>query len=141
VKGITPVIAIILLLMITIALIGFAFVWFTSISATLTNQTSQQLTEQQRKMMTAAKIDNMLVDQPAGSNILYIRNTGTVKLLKSETKVYVNDSIEIDCPSSDIDPGDVDACTPTTGDQNAILGGCGTIKITTIGTGDVKSCP
>ena len=42
-KGLSDVIAVILLLLITIAIIGFAFVFFTKLSSTATNATQQQL--------------------------------------------------------------------------------------------------
>lgn len=132
-KGITPVIAIILLLMITIALIGFAFVWFTSIAGTLTNQTGQQLTQQQRKMMTSAKIDAL--DTTSGT--LVIRNTGTVALKISELEVYVNNTAPVsDCSftKTELTPGETDSCT------SGAFQDCINIVITTIGTGDTKSC-
>ena len=134
-KGITPVIAIILLLMITIALIGFAFVWFTTIAGQMTNQTSQQLTEQQRKMMTAAKIE--IID--IASNKTIFRNSGSISLKPSEIAVYVNDSVYVDCSddfgSDEIAPGAIFSCT----DEK--FNTCTNVVITTIGTGDVKSCP
>jgi len=45
-KAITPVVAIILLLLITISMVGFAFVWFTRITQISANATQTQLTTQ-----------------------------------------------------------------------------------------------
>jgi len=136
VKGITPVIAIILLLMITIALIGFAFVWFTSVTGTLANQTGTQLTEKQRQMATAAKIDN--IDTANGE--VTIRNIGTVDLDLSEVEVYA-DGKKVDCDwgGTTVVPARGTATCKEQGGEEKIKN-CNSIEITTIGQGDTRSC-
>ena|SRR3989344_6328943 len=132
-KGITPVIAIILLLMITIAMVGFAFVWFTSVATQLGNATERMSVEQTNQMQTKAKIEN--IDK--ASNTTNIRNSGFVALDLAKTIVYVNDSIQVNCGagfSGSIQPGSVAACT------NVNIGGCRNIAVTTIGTGDTRDC-
>ena len=132
-KGITPVIAIILLLMITISLVGFAFVWFTRMTEGLTNQTSESLNQQMLVQRTKVTIDNF--DEANG--ILVIRNTGSVNLDGAKVKVYVNTTGLIsDCSlSNSIAPGETATCT-----SNGLKTCTGTIVVTSIGTGDSKSC-
>src|SRR3989338_872445 len=60
-KGITPVIAIILLLLITVAMVGFAMVWFQKFVAMTGSQTEENLQtqlDQQSKTIHIANIDN-----------------------------------------------------------------------------------
>ncbi|HLD85699.1 MAG TPA: archaellin/type IV pilin N-terminal domain-containing protein [archaeon] len=130
-KGITPVIAIILLLMITIAMVGFAFVWFTQVAQTASNATQTQMDVQQRQFGTSVRIDN--IDKTSGSVI--VRNTGTYELSATETKVFVNGTIEVTgCPSGSVAPGAVFNCT------DAKITGCGSIRISTIGRSDSANC-
>lgn len=131
-KGITPVIAIILLLMITIALAGFAFVWFGRVGQQVTNQTAEQLAEQQRKQATSAIIDNI----DAANGIVTIRNSGTVTINTNELGIYV-DGTPIQCTGlgATIAPGATATCTNTT-----VIPGCVSVRITTVGTGDQRSC-
>ena len=90
-KGITPVIAIILLIMITISMVSFMFVWFTDFLSKLTGQTEKQLTEQQRRMQM--KISFIGADKGAGGNIFVsLRNTGTVDIRAGELVIFVRNS-------------------------------------------------
>jgi len=134
-KGITPVIAIILLLMITISLVGFAFVWFTRMTESMTNQTSESLNQQMLVQRTKVTIDNY--DEVSGR--LVIRNAGSVNLELGKVSVYVNTTGLIsDCswsPSGSIAPGATTICT-----SNGLKTCTGTIVFTSIGTGDSKSC-
>ena len=84
-KGITPVIAIILLLLITISMVGFAFVWFQRVAQTATSSTDTQLTNQLNTQAQTVAIDN--VDDT--NNIISLRHTGTVNMDTSQVSVYV----------------------------------------------------
>ncbi|MBI2971036.1 MAG: hypothetical protein HYY37_01305 [Candidatus Aenigmarchaeota archaeon] len=136
-KGITPVIAIILLLLITIAMVGFTFVWFTRIQTDITQSVSNQTSQQARATGTSAKID--VIDQASGN--VYIRNTGTQVILMNELSAYNNSVTLVSCgwtsggpvvPGSGLPPNAVANCSA--------FADCSSVRITTIGTGDSRSC-
>ena len=129
-KGITPIIAIILLLMITIAMVGFAFVWFTEIAEAAQNATSVSMEMQLRQSGTKVRIEAI------NYNTIILRNTGNYDLIQSETKVYVNGTIEVTgCPTSlKIPPGGSDTCI------SPLIGGCASIRVSTIGLPDSINC-
>lgn len=85
-KGITPVIAIILLLLITISMVGFAFIWFQRVAQTATAGSETQLTGQLNKQGQTASIDN--VDDT--NNNVTIRHSGTVAMDTANVAVFVN---------------------------------------------------
>src|SRR3990167_2206605 len=74
-KGITPVIAIVLLLMITIALVGFAFIWFQSTFQTTTSTASSQIDQQTTAFGKTTIIEAVGVPN-SGIQSISIRNTG-----------------------------------------------------------------
>ncbi len=131
-KGITPVIAIILLLMITISLVGFTFVWFQRITSSAMNSTQQNLQNQQKQIGTILSIDN--IDKTNGK--VYVRNSGSFTVDTDSIAVYVNDTEMITCTWSgtSIEPGKVASCT------NSTIKSCGTVKVTSGGSTDMKSC-
>ena len=81
-RGITPIIAIILLLMITIALVGFAFVFLSGVFESVANATETQAVQQAKKFGENFRIDAI------GGNRVVIRNLGTTDL--SSLKFYVD---------------------------------------------------
>lgn len=93
-KGITPVIAIILLLMITIAMVGFAFVWFSGVMGTITNQTGATLSEEQRQIATNIRIANAYsnLSGTVRNVLITFTNTGTQSVKASELVMTVEDS-------------------------------------------------
>jgi flagellin-like protein len=103
-KGITPVIAIILLLLITISMVGFAFIWFNRMMTTTTNETTRQTEEQLSQMGQKVSIDST-----TASNI-YVRNIGSVSIPVTRIAVYVNGAAVSCTWSGSIAPGAVSAC-------------------------------
>lgn len=133
-KGITPVISVILLLLISIAMIGFAAAWFYRTSETWENRTQNDMDFRMRAMATKARIET--INNTAG--YLIIRNAGTVNIYKNEVNVYADDVL-ISCPSviewsATTPPGSTAKCT------NAQIRGCKKIKLTTIGWADIATC-
>jgi len=130
-KGITPVIAIILLMMITIALAGFTYIWLQGVFKTSSNNTKTQLEQQQRSMMKTIRIDSAT----SGTGELAIRNTGSESITSNEIAVFVNGT-KVGCTGlGDIAPGSVGTCN--------ISGGCGSndeVKVTAPGNSDVALC-
>lgn len=133
-KGITPVIAIILLLLITISMVGFAFLWFTEfaeLAASGTEATAQQLIDIQQKTV---RIDNV-VDTGSGVDIT-IRSTGASSIDGSELATFIGGSLVTCSWSPDpIMPSDVSTCTAS--------GSCpaGTeVKVSAPGNSDIVTC-
>ncbi|MBI2075809.1 MAG: hypothetical protein HYT72_00990 [Candidatus Aenigmarchaeota archaeon] len=144
-KGITPVIAIILLLLITISMVGFAFVWFTRVSELATQQTEEQLKKQLETQSMNIRIDSVTKASPMN---VVIRNTGSTAIPYKSIVGFKN-SVNIDCAdgstkfSASSATLAVDAIV-TCKDGRATPEGCTTgdkIKITTPGKGDEVLCP
>lgn len=144
-KGITPVIAIILLLLITISMVGFAFVWFTRVGELATQQTEEQLKKQLEQQSMKIRIDSVSKTSPMG---VVIRNTGSAAIPIKSIVGFKNE-VNVDCKdgatkfSASSATLAIDAIVTCT-DGRASPEGCTTsdkIKITTPGRGDEVSCP
>ncbi|MEM7819810.1 MAG: archaellin/type IV pilin N-terminal domain-containing protein [Candidatus Aenigmatarchaeota archaeon] len=129
-KGITPVIAIILLLLITISMVGFAFVWFSRVSTTITNQTETAIVTQQQQMAKKVSIDS------ASTTQLSIRNVGSATISTTEIAVYVAGSrITPTWSSNSVAPG---AVIYTTGNYACTAGQ--KVRVTAPGSVDETTC-
>lgn len=75
-KGITPVIALVLLLMMTVAAAGMAYVWFMSVQEETQTTVQESLSERTGQMAGAVTIDAVYET----GNVAYVavRNTGSV---------------------------------------------------------------
>ncbi len=82
-KGITPVIAIVLLLLITVALVGFAFGFFQKILGIATEKTTEQTESQTASFTSTIEIDNV------NTGGVTVRNTGGTTISTSKLSVYV----------------------------------------------------
>lgn len=103
-KGITPVVAIILLLLIVIAMTGFAFMWFTRMTSGVANQTEEQIQQQMTSASKKVSIDS------ASSMGIWIRNIGTSSISTDEIGVY-KDGADAGCTwSGNIAPGQTKDC-------------------------------
>ena len=142
-KGITPVIAIILLLLITVAMVGFAMVWFQKFVAMTGSQTEENLQtqlDQQSKTIHIANIDNT----NGITSIVSIKNTGTKTISITELAMFV-DSSRADvngCTDADgttivtvIVPGATIDCT-----LDVLCDGNKALKITAPGNFDETKC-
>jgi flagellin-like protein len=132
-KGITPIISIVLLVMITIAMVGFAWVWFSRVGQGAMNRTQTQIEQQQQSMQKTIRIDNI----NAASSVVYVRNTGTLDIAGSELTIYVGGVIQSCTWSpSTISPGSTASCDWSTGSCTS-----GTIvRITAPGNSDESEC-
>lgn len=84
-KGITPVVAIILLLLVTISMVGFAFMFFTRTAQTAAKSGEEQLQQQIQQFGVLFRVESLDV------NRVHIRNLGTTPLQLSSIAFYVND--------------------------------------------------
>jgi flagellin-like protein len=133
-KGITPVIAVILLLLITLSMTGFAFIFFTRIASTATNATESQLRTDLDRQAKKIVIDNV----DATNAIVYVRNTGTQMIRATELAIYINGA-KGTCTGTvftDVSPGQTTSCDFSAGScaSGAI------IKITAPGNFDELDC-
>ncbi len=83
-KGITPVIAIILLLLITIAIVGFAFMFFQRTTETAAASGEQQLSNMLSQMASRPRIEG------AAGDTVYVRNTGSTDLSKGSLGFFAD---------------------------------------------------
>lgn len=108
-KGITPIIAIMLLLMITIAMIGFAYLWFTRISQNAMNRTENIMEQNRENLGKTIQIDSAI---GAETSMVFIRNTGSYPINVTEIKAYVAGALA-SCnfdPVLEIAPGEIKRC-------------------------------
>lgn len=132
-KGITPVIAVILLLLITVAMVGFAFVWFNRITATASNATQQQLESQLQAQAKRISIDNI---NSAGAAVT-IRNIGSQTVLATDMQIYVSGAAATCSPAmSNIAPGAVTTCDWSAGVCAANV----VVRVTAPGNFDESNC-
>ncbi len=132
-KGITPVIAIILLLLITISMVGFAFVWFSRVTSSAGGQIENSTLAELRRQGQRISIENI---NPAAATVTVL-NTGTVAIADTELGLYINNALTA-CtwaPTS-ISPGGRTTCDWS-------VGACATgttVKVVAPGGQDLSTC-
>lgn len=106
-RGISTIIVAILLLMISVSLAGFGYMFFTTMFSTLTTEGEEVLSTTVERMLAQMKIESI-----SGQSI-YVRNTGKINL--TNFNVYVENNLAAIDPTSDnyIDPGDIGNLTLT----------------------------
>ncbi len=132
-KGITPVIAIILLLLITISMVGFAFVWFSRVTSSAGAQIENSTLSQLRTQGQRITIENI---NPSAATVT-VRNSGTVSIADTELALYVNNALTACAwaPTS-ISPGGRTTCDWS---GSACASGT-TVKVVAPGGQDISTC-
>jgi flagellin-like protein len=135
-KGITPVVAIILLLMITISMVGFAFVWFSRMIETVSGGVENETEQMWQTMGKKIDVINLAPDMRTVS----IRNIGTVGIPENQLSFFI-DNAPAGCTFSPagltIAPGAVEECTLDT-DCGDIAGE--RLKVTAPGNTAIYAC-
>ena len=129
-KGVTPLISVILLLLIAIAMVGFTYSWFTRVSSDVTKQTEKSFEDARGKELV---IDDIVFEED-----VYIRNIGTKSIGSDEIQFYVNNA-PTNCDFGAVNfitPGETVICT--LGD---ICGFSSLLKATFPGGSDLITCP
>ena len=98
-KGITPVVAVILLLLVTIAVVGFAFGFFQRILGVAAAAGENQTQETIIRGAKTVSIDNI---NPAGPSAT-VRNTGTQTIIATDINIFVGPSL-VTCVWSPVMP-------------------------------------
>jgi len=132
-KGISTIIVMILLLMISVALTGLGYIFFTRVFTTVTQTSEETISQTVASMLAQMRIESVTPGTPGH---IYVRNTGKVNI--TDFSVYVNDVLEsaINAPS-EIEPGKVGDIVITNGLSSGEI-----VKVTTAqGTVAVESVP
>ena len=90
-KGVSSIIAIILLLMITISLTGLGYITFTSFFSKMTNTTEGAMSNTLTKMLAQMRIEGITNTSDNSVTMVYIRNNGKTDL--TNFSAYVNDAL------------------------------------------------
>lgn len=130
-KGITPVIAVILLLLITISLVGFAFIYFTRVTETAGGEIESQLEAQLNAQQQRVRVESF-----SGSQ-LAIRSIGTSAIPNTSIAIFINGTLNTSCvlPGT-IAPGTVASCNLPT----ACIPDNQTVRVTAPGGSDTRTC-
>lgn len=136
-KGITDIIAVVLLLMITISMVAFAWVWFSRSIGTITNKTDTSLDTKLNSGAQTIMIEN--IDKTSSPNRLSIRNTGTQNINTSYITIFI-DSVAQSCTTwstgvGTMSPGTVATCT-----AGLNLAGCSLVRVSAPGNTDEFGC-
>jgi len=111
-KGITPVLSLILLVLIVVVIIGISFGWFITTFSSTQTQTSQQLSVIQENMGKLIGVES--ADCTAGRVI--VKNIGATTIKAGEVTVY--DGSTNPSNTADIEPGKTESisitCNPGT---------------------------
>lgn len=137
-KGITPVIAIILLLLITISMVGFAFVWFSRVAQTATESTEKQLQTELNKQNKKIAVDNLQLSTATATGCVTLRNVGSVNIPAGEIKLYVDGAVQTGCDTLALSAGATGSCPITANKCNS--GSNKVVRVTTAGNQDMITC-
>ncbi len=108
-KAVTPVIATMLLIVVTISMVGTALIIFSRTSET-SAETASNITEQKFKQFGT----EIRIDSAVGSRV-YVRNTGSVAIPASALSFYVNDEyVAVTSAAQTINPGEIGEFNLTT---------------------------
>ena len=134
-KGITPVIAIILLLLITISMVGFAFVWFSRVTSSAGSQIENSTFAELRRQGQRITIENI---NPSAATVT-VRNSGTVSIADTELALYTNNVLLT--PGCTWSPTSIAPGARTTCDFNSSACATGTtVKVVAPGGQDLSTC-
>jgi FlaG/FlaF family flagellin (archaellin) len=95
-KGITPVVSVILLIMISISMVGLLFVWFSGFLPTILNNTETQMSMEQRQRQMNIRF--ISASEVGGSIAVSIRNSGTVDIRPGELVILASKGTSVLTP-------------------------------------------
>lgn len=88
-KGISAVIAVVLILMITVALAAMAYVWFTGVFETITTGAGESATKTGEIIATSYSIASA-AENVDGDLLIYVTNTGTSDIEISNMNIFIS---------------------------------------------------
>jgi len=125
-KAITPIIAIVLMMMLAVSMSSMAYVFLTRVQTTVGEGVQNRTESMLREIGTDIRIDNVVSDK------IYIRNTGSVDITNKTLALYVDKVLTNFTLSDTIKPGSVGTLVLDT----PISSGSHTIKVTAGGSSD-----
>ncbi|KHO48104.1 MAG: hypothetical protein QT00_C0001G0116 [archaeon GW2011_AR5] len=128
-KGITPVIAVILLLLITISMVGFSMVFFQRTAETATKAGDEQLQQQLANFASQPRIESV------SRNRVYVRNAGSSDL--GNVAFFVNDAAVTHAGPATLAPGSIETYYLNDAQLALLEDGTADVKITSGGFNDV----
>ncbi|MFH1424953.1 MAG: archaellin/type IV pilin N-terminal domain-containing protein [archaeon] len=106
-RGITPIISVILLLMMTIAIAGLAYTWLQGLQTTIEESTENTTTRMLGEMNVELRLDGASGSPISGSGYcnatVYVRNKGTERA--DNLQLYVNDLMVVGGNITSLSPG------------------------------------
>ena len=127
-KGITPVIAVILLMLISISMIGFAAIWFSRLA-----ESSESSVNSGLNSTTSAIAKKLRIDNAAGTS-LSVRNIGSQTVSPSEMSFYINGAA-VTCNITSVQPNAIGTCTLSSSCASG-----NTLKVSAPGGSDSVTC-
>lgn len=136
-KGITPVIAIILLLLITVAMVGFAMVWFQGFIQTAGQGVDTKLKQDIATQGKQIQVSNIDVTSEPTKTIVSVTNKGSYAIQSAELSFFINGTRAVleSCTPSAAQPGDTIDCT-----VNKVCESGFTLKVVAPGNDDLLTC-
>ena len=130
-KGISQIIAVILLLMISVSLVSTTSVWLQRLIETAISIIEQGISTQQSAGRKLIRVDNF----DSKTNEVAIRNVGSARISITELAVYVNGkSVSCNWSASTIAPGETVFC------KVEGIESCEVIKVSAPGNADRIPC-
>lgn len=132
-KGISAIVVMILILLISVSLVGLGYIFFTEILATVTTTGEESISQTVVSMLSRMTIESVTAGNPGN---IYVRNTGKVNL--TDFAVYIDDVRDVSATAPGIlMPGDVGTITTT-----GALASTQVVKVTTAqGLSVIESVP
>ena len=92
-KGISAIIAVVLILLITVALAAAGYMFFSTTFSSITQSAGQSISSTTGKFQASFQIESVYNTTPGVTNFT-IRNTGSTTLNASKMAVYIGDSLK-----------------------------------------------
>ena len=106
-KGLTPIIATVLLLMLTIVAFGMAYLWLKNMQTSTQNAISEQVSDVQANLGNYLSIISVYKDSSSGNIVIVVKNTGNkpilVDLLKKASVLIDGVPVQVTPPSHALD--------------------------------------
>ncbi len=136
-KGITPIISVVLLLLIAIAIIGLAASWFFSTTQDVMTETENATETQAGKIKADFRLEG------SHSNQIYLRNPSEALLTKEALSIFINNNkvLSEDITMPDIEAGKVGTLIMETAEQGDTIDIYGQITHVTVTIGEIAEAP
>lgn len=129
-KGITPIISVVLLLMMTISIAGIAYTWLQRTQATIETSTENTTKRLLRGLKVKLRIEgyDLACDGTSSNLTVSVRNAGTETA--KNLQLYIDDSIQSGMTNSSLGAGTITNFKMTSVDCNNYANASKAIKVT-----------